>query len=43
MEMYALFASYRDTVIIVDPVEVRATMKGLEVESMLPPSEAEQT
>lgn len=29
VELYALFASYRDTVIIVDPVEVRATMKGL--------------
>ena len=29
VEMYALFASYRDTVIIVDPVEVRATMRGL--------------
>lgn len=29
VEMYALFASYRDTVIIVDPIEVRATMRGL--------------
>ena len=29
VELYALFASYRDTVIIVDPVEVRATIKGL--------------
>ncbi len=29
VEMYALFASYRDKVIIVEPVEVRATMRGL--------------
>lgn len=29
VELYALFASYRDTVIIVEPVEVRETMRGL--------------
>jgi len=29
VELYALFASYRDTVIIVEPTEVRETMKGL--------------
>ena len=29
MEMYALFASYRDTVIIVEPKDIRETMRGL--------------
>ena len=28
-EMYSLFASYRDSVIIVEPTEIRATMRGL--------------
>ena len=29
VEMYALFASYRDTVIIVEPKDIRETMRGL--------------
>lgn len=29
VELYSLFASYRDTVIIVEPTEIRETMKGL--------------
>ena len=29
VEMYALFASYRDTVIIVEPNDIRETMRGL--------------
>ena len=29
VDMYALFASYRDTVIIVEPKDVRETMRGL--------------
>ena len=29
MELYALFASYRDTVIIVEPTDVRETMRGM--------------
>lgn len=29
VEMYALFASYRDTVIIVEPKDIRETMRGM--------------
>lgn len=29
VEMYALFASYRDTVIVVEPNDIRETMRGL--------------
>lgn len=29
VELYALFASYRDSVIIVEPTEIRETMKGM--------------
>ena len=29
VELYALFASYRDTVIIVEPTDVRETMRGM--------------
>jgi len=29
VEMYALFASYRDSIIIVEPDDIRETMRGM--------------